>query len=209
MSLVDFFEQKTINSRKNILSNYLKNSEVNYYLNDSELLNFRKIFEIYYTPDDNEEKYDSESIKKVCVKINEKNRAYKGFSILVDNKWEPTAIIRLSGSKRTEKRILRRALRTGIQIQIDDFKKNNPLNIDEICPITNLKLNYDAQVDHEIKFRDLADEWIKKNKKIPYKYNREISDYILEEPYLKSWREFHLRNAKLRWLSKEGNMISR
>lgn len=207
MSLKEVFQQQTIKKRYQILSDYLKNNKVGY-LNESELIIFRQIFENYYTPDKNDSKFDSKSITHVYIEKN--NYGNKCFSIRVNNQWFPTSIIRLSGSNRTEKENLNRALRNGILIQINNFKKNNPLDINKICPITNSKLNYDAQVDHEIPFHILADEWIKKEKrkKISYKYNLEISNYILEEPYLKSWRKFHLQNAKLRWLSKDGNKIA-
>jgi len=43
---------------------------------------------------------------------------------------------------------------------------------------------------------------------VSYLYNIEKFNYVLQEPHLENWLKFHLENAILRWVSKEGNKIA-
>jgi hypothetical protein len=72
------------------------------------------------------------------------NYGNKCFCILVND----TSIKRLSGGNRNDKANLIRALRNAIEPQIIDFRKTNPLNHNNICPVTNGILGLDAEVDH-------------------------------------------------------------
>ena len=77
--------------------------------------------------------------------------------------------------------------------------------MNDTCPVHNGKLGSDAEVDHEIPFKILATNWKKSNKNVKYNYDLDKKDYIIMEPWLTSWYNFHQTNAKLRWLSKKGN----
>ena len=201
MSLELVINEKTITSRKSLLSNYLKNNNVGI-LTENEGIFFKHIFQKFYTPDKEDIKFNVEQISNVSII---ENRGNKCFSILVDNIWYPTSIKPLSGSSRNEKRNLERALRNAIEPQINNFRLCNPLNPSGICPVTNKILDTDAQVDHQKPFHILAEEWIKDNKNISYIYVLDKFDYILQEPHFTSWFNFHLEESILRWVSKEGN----
>jgi hypothetical protein len=202
MSLENIINEKTIKNRHFILSNYLKNNNV-VILNKNDALSFKHIFEKFYTPDKQYTKFNASQISNISImKDNYKNKC---FCIFVNDTWYPTSIKRLSGSNRNDKLNLIRALRNAIEPQINDFRKNNPLNPNNICPVTNGILGLDAEVDHKIPFHILTEEWIKNNKKISYVYVLDNFDYILQEPYYTLWVNFHLEKAILRWVSKEGN----
>lgn len=205
MSLEIVINEKTIKKRHSILSNYLKNNNVGI-LNESDALWFKHIFEKFYTPDEQYTKFNASQISNVSIVKD--NYGNKCFSICVNDDWFPTSIKRLAGGNRNDKVNLLRALRNAIEQQINDFRKNNPLNHINICPITNEILGLDAEVDHQIPFHILAEEWIRNNKNISYIYNLDKFNYILQEPYYSSWFNFHLEKSILRWVSKEGNKIA-
>lgn len=204
MSLLDVINTKTIGERNKKLSSYLKNNKIGN-LNEQEIHYFKILFEIHYTPDIEyqETKFTYEQIMEVALTDAKYNN--KCFQINVDDTWYPCSIKRLSGSKRKEESNLNRALRLAIESQITEFKYNNPLNVNQLCPVHNISMGIDAQVDHEIPFKELVTTWKKTNKNIKYHYDLNKKDYILEEPWHNSWCKFHKINAKLRWLSKEGN----
>ena len=204
MSLELVIKEKTIQNRHSILSNYLKNNNVGI-LNEHDTLCIKHIFEKFYTPDDKYTKFKASQISKVSIVKHNGNNC---FCIFINDTWYPTSIKRLAGSNRNEKANLIRALRNTIEQQIHDFRKNNPLNPINICPITNDILGSDAEVDHQIPFHILAEEWIKQNKNISYIYSLDKFDYILQEPHYISWFNFHLEKSILRWVSKEGNKIA-
>ena len=166
----------------------------------------KNIFEKYYTPDDEYTKFNVSQISNISIIKN--NYGNKNFSILVDNTWYPTSIMRLSGSNRTNKANLIRSLRNAIESQITKFRICNPLNPDEICPITKQILGIDAQVDHQIPFHILTEEFFKNHKNISYIYDLDKFEYILQEPHYTFWFNFHLEKAVLRWVSKEGNKFA-
>jgi len=216
MSLEQVINQKTIKSRHALLSNYLKTQPIGE-LTESEKKDFKHIFSKYYIPDNDVEKFPASKIENVAIKSDKWNKKY--FSIYV-NEWHPTSIKRLAGSNRTEHQNLIRALRNAIEPQIIDFIKV-PLNPENICPVTNKKLGTYAQVDHEIPFHILAEEWLRlyalkdnccnalkkcegvTKKDVTYVYDALQMNYTL---FKKSeWFNYHLENAKLRWVSKEGN----
>lgn len=205
MSLETVINEKTIKNRHSILSNYLKNNNVGI-LNENDALWFKHIFEKFYTPDEQYIKFNVLQISNVSIVKD--NYGNKCFCIFVNEIWFPTSIKRLAGSNRNDKANLIRALRKSIEPQINDFRKNNPLNPTNICLITNEPLGLDAEVDHQIPFYILAEEWIKNNKNASYIYNLDNFDYILHDPYYTSWFNFHLEKSILRWVSKEGNKIA-
>jgi len=202
MSLALGINEQTIKSRRELLSKYLKNNNTGC-LTEREEVYFKHIFQKYYTPDVEYEKFDIKFITSVSIVKDSYCR--NCFSICVNNIWYPTSIVRLSGSNRTEKANLIRALRYAIEEQINNFRRSNTLNPTELCPIIHDKLGLDAQVDHQKPFHILADEWLKKNTNVSYLYNIEKFNYVLQEPHLENWLKFHLENAILRWVSKEGN----
>jgi hypothetical protein len=205
MSLEEVLKEKVCKTRYKLLSDYLKNNLVGE-LNCTEELIFKHLFEQFYTPDEGEEKFNSTDI--TCVDIKNDSRRNKYFSICVNNNWYPVSIKRLSGSKRGELANLIRAMRFSIEEQIREFRKLNPLNPRTICPITNNLLGLDAQVDHIIPFHIIANDWLKTNKNVLYIYHFSEMNYILQEPYLQQWLKYHMENAKLRWVSKEGNQYA-
>ena len=204
MSLELVINEKTIKSRRALLSNYLKNNKIGI-LTEHEALHFKQIFGKFYIPDDKYIKFNINLISNVSI-VN--NRGNKCFHMCVDNIWYPASIDRLSGSNRTEKENLKRALRNAVEEQINNYRILHPLNINDTCPITNNKLGFDAEVDHQIPFHILAAEWIKDNKHIYYIYDLNKFEYILQEPHYTQWINFHLEKAILRWVSKEGNKIA-
>lgn len=203
MSLEQVLKEKTIKNRNMILSNYLKNNigELSY---DDKLI-FKHIFEKFYTPDENSIKFKYYQIENILIQKDKYGK--KCFVILVDEKYIPTSIKRLSGSNRNDKSNLIRAMRKTIEKQINDFRKLNPLIHSNICPITNEVLGVDAEVDHEYPFHLLASEWLTNNNP-SYTYDLINFDYILEEPYYSKWFDFHLKKSILRWVSKNGNKIA-
>ena len=205
MSLELVINEKTIKKRHLLLSYYLRNNNVGI-LNENETLFFKHIFEKFYTPDEEYSKFNVSQISNVSIVKD--NYGNKCFSIFVNNNWFPTSIKRLSGSNRTNKSNLIRSLRNAIEPQINNFRICNPLNPNDICPVTNKILGLDAEIDHKIPFHILAEEWIKDNKNIYYIYNLDKFEYILQEPYYTSWFNFHLEKSILRWVSKEGNKFA-
>ncbi len=205
MSLKLVLNEKTIKNRYELLSTFLKNNKCGE-LNDDEKQYFKHIFIKYYTPDEEYTKFNFEDIIKVSITLDNWNK--KCFSIYVNDTWFPTSIKRLAGSNRNEMNNLIRALRNAIQYQIIEYRNKNKLNPNEKCPIINENLGIDAQIDHEIPFHILSNEWLKNHSNVKYSYDLNEMNYILQEPYLQEWREYHLLNAKLRWVSKNGNKIA-
>ena len=205
MSLELVINEKTIKNRHLLLSNYLKNNNVDV-LSENEFIFFKHIFEKFYTPDDQYTKFNVSQISSTSIVKD--NYGNKCFSILVDNNWYPTSIKRLSGSNRNDKANLIRSLRNAIEPQIKNFRVCNPLIPDDICPVTKKILGADAQVDHQIPFHILAEEWIKNNNNISYIYVLDKFEYILQEPHYTLWNNFHFEKAILRWVSKEGNKFA-
>lgn len=205
MSLEKVVSEKTIKSRHSLLSNYLKHNGIGE-LSEPEKVYFKHVFERFYTPDEEYTKFHISRITNISI-INDKY-GNKCFSICVDNTWYPTSIKRLSGSNRNEKANIIRALRNAIEEQIHDYRRLNTLNPNSICPVTHKALGEDAQVDHFIPFHILADQWLKQTTHVSYVYNLDKMNYILQEPHLTNWAEYHLEKAILRWISKEGNAFA-
>ena len=202
MSLELVINEKTIKNRNLLLSNYLKNNNIGI-LTENEGIFFKHIFEKYYIPDEQYTKFNISQISNIS--IIKDNYGKKCFSINVNNTWFPTSIKRLAGSNRNEKANLIRSLRNAIEPQIKNFRICNLLNPNDICPITKKILGANAEVDHQIPFHILAEEWIKHNINISYIYNVDKFEYILQEPHYTHWFNFHLEKAILRYVSKEGN----
>jgi hypothetical protein len=205
MSLELVINEKTIKNRHLLLSNYLKNNNIGI-LTENESVFFKHIFQKFYTPDDKDIKFNVSQISS--IHIVKDNYGKKCFSILVNNIWYPTSIRPLSGSSRNDKANLIRALRNAIESQINNFRVCNPLNPNNICPVTNKMLGLDAEVDHQIPFHILTEEWIKDYNNISYTYVLDKFEYILQEPHYTSWFNFHLEKSILRWVSKEGNKFA-
>ena len=205
MSLELVINEKTIKNRNLLLSTYIKNNNVGI-LTENECVFFKHIFEKFYTPDEQYTKFNVSQISNISIVKD--NYGNKCFSILVNNNWFPTSIKRLSGGNRNDKANLIRSLRNAIEPQIKNFRACNSLNPNDICPITKKILGGDAEVDHQIPFHILADEWIKNNKNISYIYVLDKFEYVLQEPHYTLWFKFHLDKSVLRWVSKEGNKFA-
>lgn len=202
MSLKQVAKKNTINGRKQLLSKYLKDNEVGE-LSKYERKYFKFLFKKYYKPDDEYEKFKSKNIKKVFIRKSKWGN--NNFVMLVNNEEFNCSIARLAGSNRTVTANVKRAMRNDIEEQIIEFKKNNPLDVNAICPVEYIPLGYDAQVDHvpPFTFSKLSNDWLKMNTNIGTKYVN--SNYTLLEPFRGSWQKYHSDNCKLRWLSKIGN----
>jgi hypothetical protein len=207
-SLGDVQKETTIDKRRKILSQFLKENDVGK-LSDENDEHFRLIFQKNYTLDEGDEKFKDEDIDR--VEFDESTRGDKWFVIY--HKYNspqtaiPTSIKYLAGSKRSGSGNQNIA-RVAIQPQIDAFKKVNPLNVDDECPLGNCKLGSDAKVDHEILFKELLGYWMKTldksgQKYLKTKYNPDIFDHEFVNP--ESWRTYHKDHATLRWLSKKAN----
>lgn len=210
MSLEIIITTKTQKDRKLLLSNYLKNNGIGE-LSESESKHFKQIFSKYYSPDEGEDKFNPWNISIVSIDYNGWNN--KNFNIKINNNWYPTSIQRLSGGNKNEKSNLTRALRQAIEDQIQNFRNTNTLNPFDTCPVIPYqKLDIDAQVDHTIPFHKLKDCWMNvvmnTDEKIKYSYNLDKMNYVLDSPWCEYWQTYHLNNAKLRWVSKEGNKIA-
>jgi hypothetical protein len=202
MSLNLVLNEKTIKNRHKILQQYLQNHSIGT-LNENDKQYYKQIFNIFYEPDKEHTKFNISDITDVSVMLDNYKRKY--FSICVNNIWYPTAIKRLAGSKRTDKANLIRSMRFAIAPQILKFRQENELHPDNICPIINYVLGNDAQVDHQIPFSVLVNDFLLDNKNIVYKYDLNQQEYILQEPYYTDWYNYHLKRAILRYVSKEGN----
>lgn len=98
-------------------------------------------------------------------------------------------------NKESEKQKINRALRHEINHQISDFR--NSINIFE-CDICKKNLKGILfHIDHKIKFKDLANEFLEKEGKIEtisINYCRKIVDQEVKQ----RWTDFHFKNAVLR-----------
>lgn len=198
-SLKKILELKLIKDRKEILSNYLKENPIgDLSIEDRNI--FIEIFDRFYTPDNEEQKIKVKEVEIVRA-------AYSTKCFYINRKYN-CSIKKLAGSK-AKKNCLTIAMRNSIKQQILDFKELNKLNENSICPILKCPLGLNAEIDHETPFYILKNDWLKnEGKNAKYYYCNIEKEYILEKEFFKSWNNYHFKNAKLRWLSKEGNKIA-
>jgi hypothetical protein len=190
------------NNRKKMLSTYLSENIEGIISAEASAV-FLRIFSEFYTPDNNETRFDISEIQRVRIQRN--SYGSKCFEINRKNLWIPTSIKKMCGSTQTKNQIIHRALRKAIEPQIFKFKATFPLDMLALCPLTEDYLGPDAQVDHEIPFHILANHFLTKNSDLSYFYSIKEKNYIIEEPHRSKWQRFHQKHAKLRWLSKEAN----
>ena len=201
---------KTQSIRKKALSLFLNNQCLGE-LNENELKLFKNIFDKYYSPDLDETKYKIDEIDGVEIKQVDKHRQFR---LNVNDITIPCGIRWLAGASRTSVNKVSQAGRITVDPQIKEFRKNNHLNINDICPIKGIKLGYDAEVDHVIPFNKLlknfisvSDMTIDELSKFVY-FDKCSEKRSFNEPYKTLWYDYHKNNAKLRYLSKEGNKIA-
>jgi hypothetical protein len=191
--------------RMTMLSAYLKSHEcIELPPEDTDI--FLRIFEESYTTDNNEVKYNITEI--TSVRIEKTPYGNKCFALRHKDRWVPTSIKKLCGQQTTVKQIIQRGLRYAIEPQIRDFRDANALNPSDICPVLNIELGPDAQVDHVIPFHRLTEYFLAKHHGITYFYSVKNKNYIIEQPHRTQWIKFHQKNAKLRYVSKKGNKIA-
>ena len=147
---------KTQTIRYKALSQLLNNHSLGK-LNVNELITFKNIFDKYYMPDLDETKYKIDEIDSVDIKQLDKHRQFR---LNVNDINIPCGIRWLAGASRTSVNKVSQAARITIAPQIKEFRKNNHLNINDICPIKGIKLGYDAEVDHVIPFNKLLKKFI-------------------------------------------------
>jgi hypothetical protein len=200
---MEFLADKIL--RMKMLSAYLKDHDcIQLSREDTDI--FLQIFEESYTADNNESKYDISEI--TSVRIERTPYGNKCFALRHKDRWIPTSIKKLCGQQTTTKQIIQRGLRYAIEWQIRDFRDANALNPSDTCPVLNIELGLDAQVDHIIPFHRLTEYFLAKHHGITYFYSTREKNYIIEEPHRSKWIKFHQKNAKLRYVSKEGNKIA-
>ena len=65
-------------------------------------------------------------------------------------------------------------------------------------------------VDHTVKFRDIAKQWLEMNPNVEYEWRRErftFKQFFIKDPeQASSWRQFHRDKAVLRMLTAEENL---
>lgn len=208
MLLKDCIEKKKIGDRKQYISEYLKKSPIGF-LNDEDVESFKVLFEKYYFPDENQVKFEKDEIEEVKIDTIKPYNT-KCFQILVKNNYWNVKKDKLAGTKANNNNNMKRALRYAIADDIHEFRRKNPLNPKEICPITKKEIGLDAEVDHKPpkEFSNLQKEWKKTVKSdIVITYDNDKKEYILDNQSEKSWKKYHRNNAELRYLSKEGNRI--
>ena len=151
--------KKTITAREKVLKDFLNENDVGY-LSKNDSNHFRKIFELYYTPDEGEESFDDEEIQAVGI-TKDPQYGNKCFCIyLKSNPKTPVLCGKqyLAGTKRNPNTNIRQAARSAIFSQIEDFKNENELKENKKCPICSEQLGSDAQVDHEPTFQKLLND---------------------------------------------------
>lgn len=202
-----FFEN-CIKKRQQILSNYLKNNDK---LNEYNKNIIKMLFHNNYECDYNEQKFDINQIDDVII---DRHKIYKTkmFQILVNQIYYPVSIKKLIGNKQNINLKYNIAYRNSIYDQIKNFRKMNIYDPVQICPVMkNICISYNPQVDHyETTFSQLMKDFriLHNLNKEKLTYNLENQILILEEPYYSLWNEYHLKYAKLRYVSLEGNKIS-
>ena len=200
MSLQNIIKLKNQTLRNKALSDYIRKSDIGK-LNDDDMKHFIKLYNKYYT----EDKYKIITVD--LVDNGRGNRDYNKHFIInkdIENEYI-ISISKLAGKKESDNNKLNRAFRNTINDQIIEYRNKNKLNPNDICPLIGCKLGYDAHIDHIIPFKELVDNY-KKEKDIKYYYDNDIKNYILEEPFKTEWYDYHLLNAKLRYLSVKGNL---
>jgi len=193
---MEYLDDNTL--RMKMLSEYLKAHECEY-LSTEDADVFLRIYKESY-------KTDISTIE--AVRVGKTPYGNKCFELRSKDQWIPTSIKKLCGQQTTVKQIIQRGLRYAIEPQIIEFRNENALNPHDICPVLNIELGSDAQVDHIIPFHKLTEYFLAKHHGITYYYSIKNKNYIIEEPHRSKWIKFHQKHAKLRYVSKEGNKIA-
>lgn len=108
------------------------------------------------------------------------------------------------------------ALREAVKNQVIQFKDKQLLSLEPLlCPITNQRITFDNyHVDHAAPrtFQQLVRDWLQsegivlEDVIITESRENEYGRKMADPKQLHSWREYHYKNARLRMLSKEGNL---
>ena len=179
------------------------------HLSGEESIQFRHLFQLFYTPNEGEDKFDNEEIQAVGI-TKDPQFGNKCFCIYLKRDPDTPVLCGktyLAGAKRNQKHNVGQAARSAIQNQIQEFRNENKK---ENCPGCSEQLVFDAQVDHETTFQNLLIGFCRENNldlsTICTKYNQETYKRELEDSSISNkWSEYHKLNAKLRWLCKECN----
>ena len=200
---------KTNTDRKQILSNCLQHTGE---LDESSTAAWKRLFELYYTPDLGEIKYYTEYISRVYIDYHPtpQYRHTICFHLeLISGEKDVAGKRYLAGEGRNERINGGRALRYAIDDQIVEWRKLHPLNPADMCPVAHIPLDSDAQVDHVPPFHILVKQWLQITPGVTWHSSKmKKSVYELDEPYKTSWQAYHRVHATLRYLSVEGNKIA-
>ena len=126
--LEEIRNKKTQKDRILGLTEFLNTNEVGH-LSEVESIQFRHIFQQFYTPDEGEEKIDDEEIQAVGIT---KDQLYGNKCFCIYLKRYPNKPINcgkkwLAGAKRNPNFNIQQAARFAIRHQTDDFKNKNKL----------------------------------------------------------------------------------
>lgn len=106
------------------------------------------------------------------------------------------------------------AFRSAIKYQIDHFKAEH-IPVGLVCPYTNENLhNGNAHVDHEspLTFYALVSDFIKTESigladvVISEPEDNQFTASLVDERFMARWQQYHQRTARLRVISKAGNL---
>jgi hypothetical protein len=113
------------------------------------------------------------------------------------------------------RQLVRPALRTAIQRQIQQFKEGQFAIGPQNCPYTNELLTLETcHVDHlpPMTFETLVTEWLKLNGlkesdvQITAREDNSSSRFMVNASQIQSWVTYHQYHARLRLLSRRGNL---
>lgn len=199
----------------NIIENKIDNDNKYYQIRrGNEMYNFLK--ELAYFNKEKKELIKEKRIDYFGVQRNEINK--KTFHNYIRFKNEEIIdisflnCVNLMGNENKNKNDyifdLNQCLRKSINYQIEEFKK---ITKDKSCSLCKNIDKY--HVDHIIKFRDLAKDFLKENKIIPDM----IDDNIIggkkfkydDDEFNIKWKEYHKNNAKLRILCETCNLLEK
>ena len=156
---------------------------------------------------------EEKGLKNICVTRNPKNHtAFHTLLEFDDYSIEDISFLKcadmVKGRKKqdTTKADFLQCLRKSIDYQIQYFK----LDKDKKCEKCSSKTR--IEVDHIIKFRDLAQTFIKEENKVPdsseieHDKNNGGSKFKDDVDMVKKWQDYHLKHAQLRFLCKSCNL---
>jgi len=153
-------------------------------------------------------------ISRIYVRISPQNKKNKAFFLerndgtSTDFSW----IACIDGDN--QRKEVFDAFRNAVACQIKNFKLHK-LQTDQICPYTDEKLHKDnTHVDHQapFTFKVLVENFLNNecmkflDVAITEPEDNQFTTYLTNKNFSRRWEQFHKKNAKLRLISKKGNL---